>query len=171
MKVAEVFFNEPSRPHYLLEISRKSRLAHTSTKQHLQALLKLSIIKEIKEKKGKRVFPVYNANFEGSSYRFYKSIHNRISLEESGFIEHLKEKVMPDSIVLFGSYANGEDSEESDIDLFIGSKRTETSPEKFEKKLKRKISLHFNEDFKRYPKELKNNIINGITISGYLEAC
>jgi hypothetical protein len=41
---------------------------------------------------------------------------------------------------------------------------------KFEKILERNIELHFNEKFSAYPKELKNNIANGILLSGFLEA-
>ena len=43
-KIAKVFFDEPTREHYLIEISKKSRLAHTSVKQHLLTLKALSII-------------------------------------------------------------------------------------------------------------------------------
>ena len=38
-----------------------------------------------------------------------------------------------------------------------------------EEKLNRKIELHFNERFASYPKELKNNIINGVVLMGFLE--
>ena len=57
----------------------------------------------------------------------------------------------------------------SKIDLFVECKKEELNLEKFEKKLGRKIELHFNEDFTLFPKELKNNIINGIVLSGFLE--
>ena len=73
------------------------------------------------------------------------------------------------SIVLFGSYGKGEDTEDSDIDLFIECKKEELSLAEFEKKVNRKIELHFNDNFNSYPKELKNNIINGIVLSGFLE--
>ena len=39
----------------------------------------------------------------------------------------------------------------------------------YEKLIGRKIQLHFKEDFNKYAKELKNNIINGIVLVGYLE--
>ena len=76
---------------------------------------------------------------------------------------------MPKSIVLFGSYQKGEDSENSDIDLFVECDKEELDVKIFEKKLGRKIELHFKKDFTLYPKELKNNIINGIVLSGFLE--
>ena len=82
----------------------------------------------------------------------------------------IQKKLMPNSIVLFGSYENGEDTEKSDIDLFLECKKTEISTEKFEKKLKRRIELHYNTKFNKYPNELKNNIVNGTVLYGYLEA-
>ena len=33
LKTAGIFFNEPTKEHYLMEISRKARLAHTSVKK------------------------------------------------------------------------------------------------------------------------------------------
>jgi predicted nucleotidyltransferase len=77
---------------------------------------------------------------------------------------------MPQSIILFGSAAKGEDIGQSDIDLFIESKEISISLEKFEKPLKRKISILFKENFRDLSKELKNNIVNGIKLYGFLRA-
>lgn len=168
--VADVFFTEPTKRHYLIEISRKARLAHTSVKKYLVDMKDLGMIKEASEKKGKRKFPVYTADLESVAYRKYKRVINILKLAESGLVEHLKNKLMPQSIVLFGSYAQGEDIEESDIDIFLECKKKELDLSKFEKQFNRKIELHFKEKFKEYPPELKNNIINGIVLGGYLEA-
>ena len=46
---------------------------------------------------------------------------------------------MPDAIILFGSSSKGEDIKESDIDLYLQSEEKKISPDKFEKKLKRRI--------------------------------
>ncbi len=169
LRIANVFFEEPTKAHYLMEISKKANIAHTSTKKHLLTLKKLSIITESKEKKGERIFPIYKANFHNENYKSYKRIYSLLKLKESKLIEFLKDALMPKSIVLFGSYRWGEDIEDSDIDLFIESKKKELNLSKFEKILGRSIQLHFKECFKDYPKELKNNIINGIVLSGYLE--
>lgn len=168
--VAEVFFNEPTKTHYLIEISKKSKLAHTSVKGHLLTLKKLSIIKESFENKGKRKFPIYSANLESKEYNIYKNICNIILLRKSGLIDFLKYSLMPNAIVLFGSYARGEDTEDSDIDLFVECKKGELDLSRFEKILNRRIDIHFKDKFKEYQKELKNNIINGIVLEGYLEA-
>lgn len=167
--VAGIFFDQPTKPHYLMEISQKSKLAHTSVKKYLQQLLKMNQITESSEKKGRRIFPIYKSNLNHPYYKKMKRIHNLFRLEESGLIDFLHDQLMPNCIILFGSYLRGEDTEESDIDLFIESKEEKLDLKKFEKKLNRKIQLHFKEKFSDYPSELKNNIINGIALRGYLE--
>jgi predicted nucleotidyltransferase len=170
IKVADVFFDEPTKEHYLIEISRKSKIAHTSVKKHLSTLKKQSIINEHSEKKGKRDFPIYKADIGNKEYKFYKKIHNLTKLKTTGLIDFLKDNLMPGATILFGTYARGEDIEESDIDIFVMCEKEDIDLSNFEKQLNRKIQLHFKEDFKEYPKELKNNIINGIILEGYLEA-
>lgn len=167
--VARVFFNEPTKTHYLIEISKKSNLAHTSVKKHLSTLKKLSAIKESVEEKGNRSYPLYKADIESKEYKFYKKIDNLIQIKESGLIDFLKDKLMPDNIILFGSYARGEDMEDSDIDIFVECKKEEMDTSKFKKFLNRTVQIHYKDNFKEYPKELKNNIINGIVLYGYLE--
>jgi predicted nucleotidyltransferase len=170
LRILEPFFQEPTKRQYLLEISRKIKLAHTSVKKNLIQLVKEGLITEIIEKKGKRKFPIYLANINNPGFREKKKQYNLQKITESGLIEHIEEKLTPKSIVLFGSYQRGEDSEDSDIDLFIECKEEKIDLELYEKKLKRKIQLHFNEKFISYPAELKNNIINGTILKGFLEA-
>lgn len=168
-KTAASFFLNPTKEHYLMDISRNIDLAHTSVKKNLKDLVKLGLIVEIVEKKGGRIFPLYKANITNKVFKKYKIIYNITSLLESNLIEFIEEKLTPKSIVLFGSYLRGEDTEVSDIDIFVECKKEELNIDKFEKKLNRKIELHFNENFTSYPEELKNNIINGIVLSGFLE--
>ena len=169
MNVAEIFFVEPTTKHYLIEISKKSKLAHTSVKKYLDTLKKDEIILQQNEKKGKRNFPSFVANINSQEYKAYKKMFNILSLHDSGLINFIRDKLTPRAIVVFGSYSLGEDIETSDIDIFIETKDHNINLEIFEKKLKRKIELHFNEKFNNYPVELKNNILNGNVLYGYLE--
>ncbi|MBI2141655.1 nucleotidyltransferase domain-containing protein [Candidatus Woesearchaeota archaeon] len=171
-RVAEVFFISPMTSHYLREISKKAGIAHTSVKRDLLKLVRLGLIEEKIERRGGRRFPVYVARRDAKEFRRGKRgkmVYNLSSVLESGLIEHLEEKLTPKTIVLFGSYRRGEDIEGSDIDFFVECKEEPVNLTKFENKLGRKIELHFNEDFINYSKELKNNIINGIVLSGFLE--
>ena len=168
-KTMELFFLNPTKEMYLMDISRKIKVAHTSVKRDLDTLVKSNILLRSVEKKGKRKFPLYKANINNKVFKKHKIIYNLSSIFESKIIEHLEGKVMPKSIVLFGSYQRGEDTEESDIDLFIECKEEKVDLHVFEKKLGRRIQLHFNDGFSSYPKELKNNIANGIVLNGFLE--
>jgi predicted nucleotidyltransferase len=168
-KTVSIFFISPTKEHYLMDISKRIGLAHTSVKKNLVELLKLGIIIESKDIRGERKFPLYRADTESKTFKRYKKIYNITSIMESGLIEFLEERLMPKSIVLFGSYQRGEDIEDSDIDIFIECKEEDIDLKKFEKRLCRKIQLHFRKDFSLYPNELKNNIMNGIVVFGFLE--
>ena len=63
----------------------------------------------------------------------------------------------------------GEDVEDSDIDLFIECEGKKVDLKSFEKRLSRKINIHFNDNFNIYADELKQNIINGMILFGFLE--
>lgn len=168
-KTLEVFFRNPNKNYYLSDISREIGIAHTSVKKNLDELVNKNIIIKVVEKKKSREFPFYKANIESKEFKKYKIIFNIISIKESGLVEFIEDKIMPKSIVLFGSYSRGEDDETSDIDLFVQGKKEDFNLEKFEKILRRRIEIHFNERFLSFSNELKNNIINGIVLNGYLE--
>lgn len=164
-----LFFLSPTKDHYLMDISRTIGIAHTSVKKNLCTLVRLGFIVESLEKKGRRKYPLYKARRENKLFQEYKMLYNFRTLLESKVIDFIEEKLSPRAIVVFGSYRWGEDIEDSDIDLFIGCKEEKLQLQKFEQKLGRKIELHFNENFLSYPKELKNNIINGIVVWGFVE--
>jgi predicted nucleotidyltransferase len=163
-----VFFDRPTEDHYLIGISREIGLAHTSVKKQLNELLKQKIIIERILKKGTRRFPSYKANINGYNYRKEKMFANLISIQDSGLIEFLEEKIMPRCIVFFGSYSRGEDIEDSDIDLFIEASELKLDIKVYVKKLKRNIHLVYSEKFTDFSPELRNNIANGIVLYGFL---
>jgi len=165
----EVFFLEPSKEHYLMDISRKTNIAHPSIKKNLSVLLKSKIIKKEIQKKGSRKFPIFKALIDNKEFKTLKMIYNIKSIYKSGLSNFLKGELFPKCIILFGSYRRGEDFEDSDIDIFIECKEEKLDLTHFEKILKRKIQLHFKNNFSDYSKELKNNIINGIVFEGFLE--
>ena len=76
-------------------------------------------------------------------------------------------------IVLFGSYARGEDAERSDIDLLIVSYREATDAlriflSKAEKELERPVSLHVFPSLEESPAAFRNATANGIVLNGYV---
>jgi predicted nucleotidyltransferase len=169
-KVLNVFFENPitkDSGFQLREISRIASLATTSVKLYLTEMVDEGLIIKTKHRLFK--YPVYHANFDSMEFRFLKKIDTIIALRESGLIEYLENQCMPDVIILFGSASKGEDTMESDIDLFLLSKERKLDFHEFETKIKRNISLIFSEDFGELSNELKNNIINGVILKGYLK--
>ena len=157
-KVAEIFFIEPTKIHFIKEISRKINLAPTSIKIHLQTLLKEGLVGGVKSEP----FNGYKACRENQEFIFEKKIANLVFIKSSGLIDELKEKY-PKSIILFGSYNKGEDIETSDLDLFIDVKPFKFNQKELEKYLKRKIHIIFKEEAN---KSLLENIDQGTILFG-----
>lgn len=135
-----------------------------SVRNHVKKLASLGFVR--KEKKG--VYESYVSS-RNDIFRLYKRNDILLRIHECGLINSLTEKFAPDAIVLFGSASRGDDIETSDIDLFLIAKEKEIDAKKFERKLNRKIALYFEEKIPNVPKELLNNIINGIVVYGYLK--
>ena len=169
-RILRIFFDDPSPKgigFQLREISRKVSIAPPSVKNYLTELKKEGLIAKVKYRI--HGYPVYYANRDNDSFKFLKKLDTIMKIKESGLLEYLSETCMPDAIILFGSSASGEDLKDSDIDLFVASKDEKISLDKFEKYLNRKISILFSDSFGKLSKELKNNIINGIILKGYLK--
>jgi predicted nucleotidyltransferase len=165
-KVLQVFFDDPISSgvgFQLREISRTIALAPKSVKIYLEELEKENLIVR------KRIhgYPMYYANRDDDYFRFLKKLNTLRSIEESGLLDYLNDRCMPDVMILFGSASKGEDIKTSDIDIYLqcGEKKIDLAG--YEKKLKRKINLFFEKNFNRLSDELKNNIINGDKLRGY----
>lgn len=168
--VLRIFFENPipkGDGFQLREISRKTNLAPKSVKAYLEEFEKEGLI--IKKKHRIHDYPVYYANRDYEYFKFLKILDTSKIIIESGLLNYLKDECMPDAIILFGSAALGEDLIDSDIDIFMLCKEKKLDLKKYESKLSRKISIFFSETFGKLSDELKNNIINGIKLYGYLK--
>ena len=134
---------------------------------YLSELEKNNLILKLKHRIHK--YPVYIANRDNENFRFYKKIDIIIFLKDLGLLNFMEKECMPDVIVLFGSASKGEDLLNSDLDLFLLCKEKKLNLDKFEKVIKRKINIFFSEDFNKLSKELRNNILNGVILKGYLK--
>ncbi len=166
-KILKLFFDDPIDKYQLREISRLVSIAPTSVKRYLNELIKDGLV--VKSKHKLHSYPIYSANRESVHFKFHKSVDLQMKLRDSGLIDGICDSCMPDVIILFGSGAMGEDLKQSDIDLFVFAKQKSLDLAKYEKKLKRRINLFFSEDFSKLSVELKNNVINGKILRGYLK--
>ena len=168
-RVLEVFFDDPlpiGLGFQLREISRKINLAPKSVKLYLEELERENLI--IKKEHRIHKYPVYYANRDDDYFKFLKRMDTIKSIKESGLLDYLYGKCMPDAIILFGSASKGEDIKGSDIDIYLQSNRKKLDLGKYEKELKRKINIFFERGFDKLSEELKKNIINGDKLKGYL---
>lgn len=163
-RVLRIFFRSPTRQHQIRQISREAKLATTSVANYLKKFVAAGLIQQVEG----GIYLAYAANRESEDFRIYKKIDMQLLLEESGLLEYIDEECAPKAIFLFGSASRGEDTEASDVDLFIQAKEKDVNLGKFEKQLGRKINIFFEPDFDALSPELKNNILNGLRLRGFL---
>lgn len=159
-----LFLREPLKGFHLREIERVAKIGLPSVKKYVDFLLKDGLIK--KEKYG--VYFNYSSNRDSRNFKLLNRFYLLTNL--NFVVEEISEKVHPNVIILFGSASKGEDTEKSDIDIFVQSKRKSFDFSKIEGKLNRKINLLFEPDILNINKNLFNSIINGIVLQGVLEA-
>lgn len=166
-KIVEHFIVYPTSKMRVREIERNLKLPLPSVIRYCKELMTEGIL--ITVRTGDVVF--YTANRVNEKYVLNKKLFNIKLIYESGLVEHLRKELSNPSIIVFGSFAKGEDVEESDIDLYVEtSSKNELNLEKFEKILKRKIQIFRHKNLKDIGNtNLANNIINGILLNGFVE--
>ena len=164
-KILQEFFDFPRKDFHMREISRRTKISQSSVTNHLKNLLKEGFI--LKEKKG--IYPAFISNRDNLRFRIYKKFGLLLRLHETGLIDYIYDSCFPNSIILFGSSSKGEDIEESDLDIFVQAKTKKLNLKKYEKLLNRRITIFFEDNFLKLSSELKNNILNGIILKGYIK--
>ena len=163
--VLQQFFDFSRKAFFIRELSRNTKLSVPSVRIHIKALLVEGLI--TKDKNG--LYPAFRAVRDHPLFKLLKAQNMVLRLYQTGVLTVVEKAVYPSCIVLFGSASRGEDTEESDIDLFVQAKRMNLDLSKFEKALNRKINLLFEPDLKTISQELLNNLANGNVVYGYLK--
>lgn len=157
-KILEVYYENPNSTFTVRKISKKTKLPRATVNRYVNKLKKENLIT-------KKNYPANNLLFKTKKINYY--IEKIIS---SNLIEYIIKELNPSCIILFGGIRKGESDSQSDIDLFIESfQKKKINLIKFEKILKHKIDLFIEEDINKLPKNLTNNIINGIKLYGVLK--
>ena len=164
-KIEELFFENPSKYFYLREVSKSAKVPKTTVQRILIELKEDNFIIKIKDKP----YPKYVANTENFYYKYYKKNNIIKNLYKSSLIEYLVKELNPKTIILFGSCAKGEYDGKSDIDIFIELKEDKIEIARYERILKHKINIFFDEKISNLSKELFNNIINGEKLYGFIK--
>ncbi len=164
--IKEHFFMNPTVKLRVREIERTLKLPLPSVIRYCKELEKENILTTIKI--GSVTFYTASRN---EIYNLEKKLYNIKQLYDSELINYLKVELSNPTIVLFGSYAKGEDTENSDIDLYIETlSKKQVNLEKFKKILKRDIQLFQHKNIKEIKNtNLANNILNGFLLNGFVE--
>lgn len=166
-KVLRLFFDGPVKRLHVREVARRTNLSPPGAMKILKRLTNEGLLCE----ESNNVVVNYSGNYNNPVFTGLKRSSNLFLLYSCGLIMTLAEFYhTPECIVLFGSYAKGEDTDESDIDIAIitGMKKL---PElhQYEEKLNRKISIHLISNVKKVDVNFINSLANGIVLYGYLD--
>ena len=118
-----------------------------------------------------------NLNRDNKQAIEFKRTENLKLVYESGLADSLYNEFPGCDIILFGSYSKGYDvwteetkEDRSDIDIaIIEAKEKKVDFTKFDKLLERTVHLNFYSSWKDIHKDLKDNILDGITLSGGIQ--
>lgn len=162
-KVLEYFVEVPEEIH-IRGLSEKVGMPYPSVRKALKDLEEKGFLES--DKKSKMIF--YSP--EGEKFRRAKKLINLEKIEGSGLAKLLDKELRPEAVVLFGSYLEGRDSEDSDIDIAVVNGR-DKNPDlnKFEEELGRKIQVTQVKNLKEETREFRNTLANGLVLQGYLE--
>ena len=171
--IVKTIFNMPHSTFHIRELARKSNCSTTAVGTAVTELKIFDLIKIEESEVTKNI----KANLESKNYGYYKLVFNLYRLGLHSFKEKLVNFFKnPECIALFGSFARGEDVEQSDIDvLIITSNKTPESSEfniyikQIEKEFERKLNLHILKSLKNSEDAFRNSVANGIVLSGYLK--
>src|SRR3989344_3281200 len=148
------------------EIAKIIKVSPTAVSNSVRNLAKKDLIKINKTK----TINFISFNRDNPKAVDLKRVENLKQIYLSGLSDFLEEKLAGSTIILFGSYAIGEDTKTSDIDVaVIGRKDKLLKLEIFEKILNRQKNINFYDSWKDIHKHLKNNILNGIILHGCVE--
>ena len=146
-------------------VARPLGVSPPAVSKALPHLEKLGYVKVAKDRESKRLS--IELNRDNRLVMGMKRADNLKQIYESGLADFLHEKFPGATVVLFGSYAFGEDTIHSDIDIaVVGAKEKDIELTQFDMMLERTIILQFYPSFREIHRNLRNNILSGIILEG-----
>lgn len=111
MTVFELFLLDPMQEYHERKVMRMTKVSKGSANKMLRLLADLGFL--TRERRGRMVF--YKLNLTEAVVRQFKTVVSVFALK--GLMDRIKEESR--RIILFGSCAQGTDTRDSDIDLFV----------------------------------------------------
>ncbi len=163
--VMKLFFDSPEKKFHMRQIARLTHLSPPGVAKIIGKLKKEGLLSWEDTGIVKNAFATRTEKFI-----CLKKCYNLLAVQESKLVELLKDKYEePEAIVLFGSFARGEDNSKSDVDIaVITNKNATLDLKKIETRLNKKVNI-YEINIKECTKEFLNNLANGIILAGYLK--
>jgi predicted nucleotidyltransferase len=160
------FFEDITTDFGVREFARKTNISPPTASTILTNFEK----KRLLTSKAERGFKLYKANTYSEYFRDLLKLYNIWKIRNSKLIEQLNKYYLHPTIILFGSFAKGENIPESDIDIcIISEKTTKITLQYFEKKLNHPIQIFVVKELSDLKnKHLIKNIMNGTILQGEL---
>ena len=170
-KLLEIFIINPEKEFHIRELARKLKKSPTTISKYLRFYEKRHIL--MSQKKLNHL--LFKANLSSLLFKQKKISYNLEKIYYSDLVQFIKNKFdYPEAVILFGSWAKGENIKRSDLDLLIISPlKREVDMGKFRKKLGDiQLFVLSNNKIKEMQKkspELINSFVNGVVIYGSWE--
>lgn len=161
----ELFFRDNYRRIHVREYAKLHRISPPTASTLLSSYHKENLLKKENDKGYFNFF----ANRENNQFIQFQRAYYLKKFNDIGLIAHINNTLLHPVVILFGSFAKAEITEDSDIDLAIftpSNKKLDMS--NFEEKLEREIQTFIFKNRQEAEKspELLNNILNGFKLSG-----
>lgn len=138
------------------EYGRMVKLSPPTASSTLARLEKEGLLISAKE----GIYRWYRASREHFLYQGLSRLYWQQEL--FSLTENFHPQVLYRKIILFGSLSKAENTHNSDVDLYVDVEKKELNTTLLEKKLHRKVQLHFKESLAN--QHLKQNIEHGVRI-------
>ncbi len=123
LKVLHHFLENPYESFYLREIARLLNMSPMTVKRTLDLVVNQRFLTKKKVKNQ----ILYRANMDSAAFKHFKIAYNLAWLEERRAVKIIRTTMKNvRAILLFGSYAKGENDAKSDVDLLVVSRDRQT---------------------------------------------
>ena len=168
--VKSLFFTETLRQWHFEALVQESGMSRERVASALKMLIKKKYIRRVKPR---GQMPYYLAQRDEPRFREEKRLYGLHLLTKSVLFSHLSTCPKIKTAILFGSFARGDWSKASDVDLFLYGDDAEFDRALYEAKLGRAIQVFSFREPQAVQKELDPavicNIVKGITLTESFE--
>lgn len=169
LMVLSLFQKNPYSRYYLRESARNLQMDPMTVKRHLDLFVKDNLL--IKTEENNRTY--YKAQMDNPVFRYLKISYNLSWFQDKNIVDYILENMETvSSIILFGSFATGENDKESDVDILTISLSKQKPTQQLAKKLGKDVNL-VNFTPAQWSNQAKDNkafyldvITEGVTLYG-----